>query len=309
MKSCVRFVFLFCLLFLTLHSYADQQLVNGVVFECGSIANKNIQGVPTASDLSITVTNVGAGQRMIMRYRVIVTSNKGQTFDSGPMGRQLSPEQTDSHRFPVFGKVGEQDEFPERCQFYAVQVCPTAIPASWPKAPGSAYYDPFRNGSTSSCKTPLTLAAVSISVPEETGGCAGVTEGNSDGTKWAEQYGIFMRPFLIHGAATLGEASSKAIEQAQAAGFAVLNDRAHTPFYGECGAPHGAVVGRRKISVVDDHSLPFGFWYGFSFKTAQTKEEAISNAMTECNSQLGLTNPNSYYVKAGITSCDLIDSF
>jgi hypothetical protein len=156
----------------------------------------------------------------------------------------------------------------------------------------------------------VDLQAKSLPVTKKAG-CAGIANGNSYGTNWWTQYGYFERPFLVHGAASLDEASSNAIALAQEAGFKVLNDANHKPFYGECGAPHGAVIGKRKPSEATGRwaPLPLGVWDLFGLYTAKTTDEAISQGMAECKSWLDLDNPHSIYVKAGITECEVIDSF
>jgi len=220
------------------------QTINGVTFSCGRQPQTNLAGVTVADDVNVSVTN-GSGERIVMRYRVILMSIQGRKFDSGPLGKQLGSGAVDPHQYSPSGKASTQDEFADTCQFIDVQVCPTKIPATWPKTPGSAYYDPFRNGPVDGCRKPQSLTPEKLPAHVKLG-CTALVIGYSHGTNWWTKYGEFIRPFYTHTATTKEEAVAASIAQASARGLIVYNDENHQPSQVQCDATHGAVTALRK---------------------------------------------------------------
>jgi hypothetical protein len=122
-----RKYFLLCLLVLSVRLQAESKTVNGVTFSCEAIPQANINGVPSASLLRATLTNV-TNKTMVMKYRFISTSTGGRTFTSPEEGKSLPIGDSYYVEHTVFNKVDFSDEFPKTCKFVEVQVCP-AYPA------------------------------------------------------------------------------------------------------------------------------------------------------------------------------------
>jgi Protein of unknown function (DUF1566) len=108
---------------------------------------------------------------MIMKFNVIITSDKGQVFttgnENGRVGKPIMPYSSYKLEYTPFGKAGPQDEFPKTCQIVDLQVCPYS-PASPAKATASgaaAYYDAFHEGPIQGCRNAVTLAYVALPVP------------------------------------------------------------------------------------------------------------------------------------------------
>jgi hypothetical protein len=158
------------------------ETVNGVSFDCRATARTNLADTTVASDVDSIVTN-NAGERMTMRYHFIVISDQNRTFDAGPGGKQLASGSVERHQYTPFGKVSPQDEFPAKCLFTKVQVCPTAIPANWPKGPGAPYFDPFRNGPVAGCRNSVDLEPTLIAHKQQSK--ANTWTDQSTGLMWA----------------------------------------------------------------------------------------------------------------------------
>jgi hypothetical protein len=281
-------------------------VVNGVSFKCEGAARTSIAGETMSPDVDSIVTNT-SGVRMIMRYHFTVISDQNRTFDAGPGGKQLAPGSVERHQYNPFDKVSPQDEFPAQCQFTKVQVCPATIPASWPKTPGAAYYDPFHDGPALGCREPVDLAAVKLAIPKKIG-CTALVDGSSYGTNWWTQYGMFVRPFYTHTAASKEEAISKVTSQTTAEGFLLRNDSLdQNPKQVQCEAPHGAVVALRKPDPRTSQPMPEGVFDTAMMIVGPSKDDAIQKGLQSCNAYT--TSPGNQYAKAGITACELLDSW
>ena len=161
-----------CLVTSTAHAETSPQAVNGVTFECSALPHKNINDEIMASGVQLAA-NATAGQRMTMRFNVIITSDKGHSFTTGyktgQVGRPIMPE--DSYKLPYtpFSKVGPQDEFPKTCQIVDLQVCPY-YPAKLAKPAAAgvpAYYDAFHQGEPAEgCRNSVNLPPVSLPIPK-----------------------------------------------------------------------------------------------------------------------------------------------
>jgi hypothetical protein len=280
-------------------------VVNGVSFQCKGTARTNIAGETMSPDVDSIVTN-SSGARMIMRYHFTVTSDQDRTFDAGPGGKQLSPGAVERHQYNPFDKVSPQDEFPAQCQFTKVQVCPATIPANWPKTPGAAYYDPFHDGPALGCREPVDLQAVKLASKKV--GCTALVDGSSYGTNWWTQYGMFVRPFYTHTAASKEEAISKVTSQTMAQGFLVRNDNLdQNPKQVQCEAPHGAVIALRKPDPRTSQPMPEGVFDTATMIVGPSKNDAIQKGLQSCNGHT--TSPGNEYAKAGITACEVLDSW
>jgi hypothetical protein len=307
-----------CLVTSLAHAETSLQAVNGVSFSCTATPQKNINGVPVASLVEVLVRSE-APKRMTMKFNVIIASDKGQSFttghNNGQVGKPIMPQ--DSYKVPYtpFGKAGPQDEFPKTCQIVDLQVCPY-YPAKLAKPTSAgvpAYYDAFHQGvPAEGCRNAVNLPYVDLPLPHVQAGCTALVLGFSDGTNWWTQYGTFVRPFYVHGASTQEDAVAQANSQAQSAGFKVFNDANYHPYNVQCEAPHGVVVGLRKPHRTNNNPvtyepLPPGVFDSAFMVTGLTKEATVQKALQQC----GPDPSNSYeiHLKAGITSCDVLDSW